>query len=82
MDPRAYQDKGIVDIRGLFRIGKRKVLLWLATGGGKTFVFCRMIKEAAARGKKCIVIVRGRKLVDQASERLVREKVADRKSVV
>jgi superfamily II DNA or RNA helicase len=34
-----------------------------------------MIKEAVKRGKKCIIVVRGRKLVEQASQRLLRENV-------
>lgn len=72
---REYQTKSISDIREKFREGHRKVLLWLATGGGKTFVFCKMVKDSVSRGKRCIVVVRGRKLVDQASKRLFREGV-------
>lgn len=34
-----------------------------------------MIKQAAVRNKKCLVLTRGRKIVDQASQRLFREKV-------
>src|SRR6266567_2858736 len=74
-DSRDYQTKGMDLIRNEFMKGNRKVLLWLATGGGKTFVFCRMIKDAVAKNKKAIIVVRGRKLVDQASKRLTREHV-------
>lgn len=73
---RDYQDLAITDIKNEFLKGFMMVLLWLATGGGKTFIFCKMVKEASLRGKKCIVVVRGRKLVDQASKRLTREGVA------
>lgn len=72
---RDYQANSIISIRECFLSGFMKVLLWLATGGGKTWVFCRMIKDAHSRGKTAIVIVRGRKLVDQASKRLAREGV-------
>jgi superfamily II DNA or RNA helicase len=72
---RDYQVAGINEIRKLFTQGFTKVLLWLATGAGKTFVFCLMIKSAVEKGRKCIVVVRGRKLVDQASSRLFREGV-------
>lgn len=72
---RDYQAKAIESIRSEFLQGRKKVLLWLATGAGKTFIFSKMIKDASARGKKCIVVVRGRKLVDQASKRLFRESV-------
>lgn len=72
---RDYQDLAITEIKAQFLQGIMKVLLWLATGGGKTFIFCKMVKEASLRGKKAIVVVRGRKLVDQASKRLTREGV-------
>lgn len=72
---REYQTRSITEIREKFKRGMKRVLLWLATGGGKTFVFCLMVKQAVARGKRCIIVVRGRKLVDQASQRLMREQV-------
>lgn len=71
---RPYQIASIDSIRTEF--GKyKKVLLKLATGAGKTTIFCDILKNAATKGKHCIVVVRGRKLVDQASQRLVREGV-------
>lgn len=73
---RDYQERAITDIKSEFMKGFLKVLLWLATGGGKTFIFCKMVKDASLKGKKAIVVVRGRKLVDQASKRLTREGVA------
>lgn len=72
---RAYQSEGINSIREVFRRGLRKVLLWLATGGGKTWIFCKMIKDASERGRHALIVVRGRKLVDQASKRLFKEHV-------
>jgi len=75
MSEREYQTKSIELVRNEFLSGKKKVLLWLATGSGKTHVFCKMIKDTAAKGKYCIIVVRGRKLVDQASQRLTRENV-------
>lgn len=51
------------------------MLLHLATGGGKTLTFCTIIKMSAAKGKRCLVVVRGVKLIEQASERLTREGV-------
>lgn len=72
---RDYQEKGIDETRTHFAAGWMKVLIWLATGAGKTFLFCRMVKSAVERGGRCIIVVRGRKLVDQASQRLFREGV-------
>lgn len=76
MSLRDYQVESIEKIRSEFTSGKKKVLLWLATGSGKTVVFCEMIKSAEKKGKNTLVVVRGRKLVDQASERLMREDVS------
>lgn len=46
------------------------MLLQLATGSGKTVIFLTVIKGAYERGKRCVMVVRGRSLVDQASRRL------------
>lgn len=72
---RDYQVKALDLIRKEFQSGKKKVLLHLATGAGKTVCFSEVIKGAAAKEKRTLVLVRGRKLVDQASQRLFREKV-------
>ena len=72
---RPYQSDSISQIRNEFLSGNKKVLLWLATGAGKTWIFSKMIKESSERGKKSLIVVRGRKLVDQASQRLFREGV-------
>lgn len=72
---REYQNQAIADISKHFQKGIKKVLLHLSTGAGKTVIFCEMIKRTVARGKTATVIVRGRSLVEQASDRLTREKV-------
>lgn len=72
---RPYQQKALDEIRELYSVGKKKVLLQLATGGGKTVVFCEILKSCHARNKRAVLLVRGRKLVDQASQRLMRESV-------
>lgn len=73
--PRPYQEAAIEEIRNYFAAGVKKVLLKLPTGGGKTFVFCRIMDLAVKKNKRCIMVVRGRKLVDQASKRLLRERI-------
>jgi len=73
---RPYQTHSVTDIRTHFSKGIKKVLLHLATGGGKTTVFCYIMENAAAKGKKVIMVVRGRKLVDQAHKRLLAQGVA------
>lgn len=75
MNLRHYQAKGIQGLRDGFKLGKKKGLLWLATGGGKTHCFSYMMIEAVQKKLRCLMIVRGRKLVDQASKRLFHEEV-------
>ena len=74
MTLRPYQNQALTEIRGQFRYSK-KVLLHLATGGGKTVIFCQVLKGVLDKGMRAIMVVRGRKLVDQASNRLYREGV-------
>jgi len=47
----------------------------MPTGSGKTIVFCHILKSITLKNKKAIIVVRGRKLVDQASKRLDNENV-------
>lgn len=70
---RPYQSKAIEQVRLHYATESKKVLLKLATGGGKTVIFSQIMKTAAERGKRCIMAVRGRSLVEQASARLIRE---------
>jgi superfamily II DNA or RNA helicase len=72
---RPYQQKGLDDIRAYYAKGERKVLLHLATGGGKTVVFSEVLKGCYSKKKRAIMVVRGKALVDQASQRLFRENV-------
>lgn len=72
---RDYQEQALDEIRAHFRAGTRRVLLQMATGGGKTATFCELLKKAYEKGTPSLVAVRGRKLIDQASQRLMREGV-------
>jgi len=73
MNLRPYQSKAIHQIRLLFAKGTKKVLLHLSTGGGKTVIFCEILNGVRKRGKKAIIVVYGKGLVDNASQRLMRE---------
>lgn len=75
MSVRPYQTLAKQQIKEHYVAGRRKVLLKLATGGGKTHIFSDILTETAARGNPCIMVVRGRQLVDQASKRLFHEGV-------
>lgn len=73
MPLRPYQIQAKEQIRAHYERGERKVLLHLSTGGGKTTVFGDILKDVYNRGGRAIMVVRGRKLVQQACARLVRE---------
>lgn len=47
----------------------------MATGAGKTHTFSEVLKGAHKKGSHAIMVVKGRQLVDQASQRLAREGV-------
>lgn len=72
---RDYQQDALNQIRALYAKGIKKVMLHLATGAGKTVIFSHCLKESAARGIPAIMVVRGRDLVRNASDRLTRERV-------
>jgi DNA repair protein RadD len=72
---RDYQTLGLDQIRAQFKKKIRKVMLKLPTGGGKTVIFSEVLKTTAYNGHRAMMVVRGRKLVDQASQRLTREGV-------
>jgi len=72
---RDYQERALTQLRNLYSQGIRRVLLHMPTGAGKTVIFCDLLKSVLEKGKSAVMIVRGRKLVDQASNRLFREGV-------
>jgi len=73
MNLRPYQTKAIEEIRRKFARGIRRVLLHLSTGGGKTVIFCQILKGVKERNKKAIIVVFGKDLIENASQRLFRE---------
>lgn len=72
---RPYQEELIVGARQHFRAGRKRVLLQLATGGGKTAICARMLHNAASRNKRVWFCVHRRELVKQVSAALTKEGV-------
>lgn len=68
---RDYQLAGVEAIRDAYRKGARAVLYQLATGGGKTPIFCFVAQNAVQRGNRVCVLVHRRELLKQASKHLV-----------
>jgi superfamily II DNA or RNA helicase len=65
---RPYQQTIVDDVRAAIRSGKRKVLIQLPTGGGKTALASYMVHGAAQdRGHACLWLTHRRELINQAS---------------
>lgn len=75
MNLRPYQQESLDLILKHYSSGEKKVLLHLDTGAGKTKIFSEVLKRAHNKGSHALMVVRGRALVEQAHQRLLREKV-------
>lgn len=67
---RPYQQNAIDTLRAKIASGKKRILLVLATGSGKTNIASEVIKLATNKGKKSLFIAHKRELVYQAHDRL------------
>lgn len=70
MKLRPFQAKAIEEIRAEYAKRLRAVLFVLSTGGGKTFTFCHVAENAAAKGNRVCIIVHRKRLLKQASRAL------------
>lgn len=73
---RPYQEELITGARNHFRAGRRRVLIQLCTGGGKTALTARMLRTAVGKGKRVWFCCHRRELVAQISAALKREGIA------
>lgn len=62
---RPYQDELITGVRQHFREGRKRVLIQLPTGGGKSATCARMLHNAAERNKRVWFLCHRRELVGQ-----------------
>ena len=69
-DLRPYQIDAIAAIDAVIAAGKRRPLLVAPTGAGKTVIFAAIIKRAAAKGQRVIVLAHRREIIAQTSLKL------------
>ena len=69
--PRPYQSQCFESIRDAFRAGQRRVIAVMATGLGKTCVFCLISKMTRDKGGRVLILVNRDVLCDQAAAELV-----------
>lgn len=67
---RDYQEGSVERVRRSYAERRRAPLLVLPTGGGKTFVFCYITSNAAARGNRVLILVHRQELLRQTSDSL------------
>ena len=65
-----YQKKALHEINVNYANGTKSQLLVMATGTGKTVVFCEFIKELISVEKKVLILVHRDELINQAERRL------------
>ena len=69
LNPRPYQQDALAAIRQARADGKRRVILSLPTGGGKTIIFAHQVVEDARKGRVLILVHRD-ELVHQTLDKL------------
>jgi len=66
---RPYQERGIEELREKLRAGKKRVLFYLPTGGGKTEVAAAIARAVISKEKRAAFVCHRIELVNQASAR-------------
>lgn len=66
---RDYQAEGLEAIRASFRKGKKRVLIELFTGAGKTIMFSLIAQMAKAKGGKTLILCNRDNLIKQAADK-------------
>ena len=69
---REYQRDAVDAVLSEWDEGRRKTLLVMATGTGKTICFAGVVRAMAAKGKRSLVLAHRGELIDQAAEKISR----------
>ena len=70
MDLRPYQEEAKDAIEREWENGRRRTLLVLPTGCGKTIVFSKVIEDCVRQGERVLVLAHRGELLDQAADKL------------
>lgn len=74
---RAYQTAAIDALRAHIRAGKRRLLVVLPTGGGKTVIAAAIVLNALARGRRVLFAAHRRELIYQCRAKLLAAGIAE-----
>ena len=67
---RPYQQLAVDQIRGAFKQGTTSLILCAPTGSGKTVTFSYIAKHAVSRGKRVMIVVNRKELLNQSVDKL------------
>lgn len=70
MKLRPYQETARQKVQEEWKNGKKRTLLVLPTGTGKTIVFSKIIEDRVKKGERVLVIAHRGELLEQASDKL------------
>lgn len=70
MELRPYQQEARESVQKEWEEGRKKTLLVLPTGCGKTIVFSKVIEDRVKLGERVLVLAHRSELLDQASDKL------------
>ncbi len=73
---RPYQVKLVADFEAAVAAGKRRIMIVLPTGGGKTIVFAEIVKRAVAQYQHALIISHRREIIQQTIDKLAAADVA------
>lgn len=69
---RPYQEEARLAIENEWNKGRRKTLLVLPTGCGKTIVFSMVAKDSVAKGNRVLIMAHRGELLEQAADKLAK----------
>lgn len=72
MELRSYQSEAKTAIFEQWDQGKKKTLLVLPTGCGKTIVFAKVTEECVRQGKRVLIMAHRGELLEQASDKIMK----------
>lgn len=70
MELRPYQETARQKVQEEWEEGKKRTLLVLPTGTGKTIVFSKIIEDRVKKGERVLIIAHRGELLEQASDKL------------
>ena len=70
LEKRKYQEDCLNALKKKINQGKKKVMLVLPTGAGKTVIFSKITKNCFENDKNVLILVHKKELVQQASDKL------------